>query len=270
MQLDDQALARLAQKSEWVLDVDDCMYDIDTGLHDFIKGNIVGVFNDVARSDAQGQAIRTRLRGLVGESVRDIANVTADELGTAFPPIVQTLAEIYPDRLFDYINRFYGDSYAQVPGCARLVEAFRVAGEKGIGIHFYTNGPSSPIAGEVSHLQQVMARRGFESEAIEAMRGRTYDLLMSIRAGRGKPTAEGMRDFLEFSGIDPRNAFMADDGPKNLKTAKEAGMDALWTWTSDRAPKESDVALAETLGIPRVRDAGAALLRIAQAHRPQR
>lgn len=260
-----------ATRSAWVLDVDDAMYSIECGLHDYIKENITRVYNDVAVTDPNKDQIVSHLQKVLkaqGHKVEDPSCIKPEELGVAFPAIVQTLNDIYPDTLFTYLNDFYGDQYDRIKQDSNLVKAFQTAHDKGIKIYFYTNGPSSPVKGEISHLQKVMKQRGFDDKMIEYMRSRTYDLLMSVQAGRGKPSAEGMQDFLKFSGINPKEALMADDGPKNLVPAAELGMLTLWTWTTSKAPKANDVKIAEDIGSIRVRDTGKALLQIAQTYKP--
>lgn len=264
----DTKLIEYAAKKWWVVDVDDCLYDIACGLHSEIKRNIVNTFNRISAYDPDGKKIVARLDQILTQQNNSIANpeeITADELGVAFPPIVQTLSELKQAKLFDYLNQFYGDEYHRIRPSRDLVRAFEIAAEKGIKIYFYTNGPSSPAANEISHLQNVMKQRGFSDNIIEAMRPNTYDLLMSIKAGFGKPTIQGMKNFLEFSKVNPKEALMFDDGPKNLATAHKVGISTVWTWTTDTTPKDNDIELAKHIGATRVRDTSAAMLQIALA-----
>lgn len=264
-----KVLDKLASKKNWAIDVDDCMYDIASGLHSHIKENIVRTYNAIAQNDPDKAKIVQTLSDILKTqniSIKNPEEISPEDLGLAFPPIVKALDEVKHDKLFDYLNQFYGDKYERIEEDQALVKAFTIAQEKGIGVHFYTNGPSDTKQGAQSHLQKIMQQRGFSEPMIEYMRSRTYDLLMQIEDGYGKPSEISMQNFLKFSQSNPRETLMADDGPKNLKTAFDAGIATIWTWTSDQEPKRSDIEIANQIGAPRIRNTGAALLEIAMAH----
>lgn len=263
-------LKTLAARDIWVLDVDDCLYDMACGLHGRIKSNIVNAFNDLAVNDPQAGVIVIKVQDLLkaqGITPPEAGKMTGPDLGHAFPPIVKALAETYPENLSANLDRFYGDDYGLITTDSDLVQAFALAAQKGIEIYIYTNGPSSPQANGNGHAQRVLLQRGFDQEAVERLRPRTYDLLMSIERGRGKPDPKSMQDFISHMKIDPRRALMADDGLKNLKTAKAFGMAALWTWTDNTEPAEQEIAAAQAMNAVRVRHTGSALLSIAQNYK---
>lgn len=266
--LDKNQIDAFAAKSAWVLDVDDCLYDMDCGLHDFIKENIVRTFNEIAVNMPQGPVLVARLEEILAThqlSVQNSSAITPQELGVAFPPIVRAIEDIAPDEFGRYMDAFYGDRYKLIIPDPELADAFYKAQASGVDIFFYTNGPSGKTPGSRLHVQKVLERQGLDADFIESARARTYDLEMATQAGRGKPTAEGMRDFLGFAGIKPGDALMADDQVKNLKTARDAGLKALWTWTTARPPLTADADAAVQLDIPRVRHTGNALRQIAIA-----
>jgi FMN phosphatase YigB (HAD superfamily) len=257
-----------AAKSAWVLDVDDCLYDIDDGLHDFIQGNITTTFNNLVSGTAFGQDVVARFEQLIigqGVSVVDPRHIERTDLSVAFPLIVRAIQDAAPTQFDECMAAFYGDRYDLIEPEPKLVDAFRQAQAKGVAIFFYTNGPSGNKPGSHLHLQKVLQRRGFDSAFIELSRARAYDLQMSVRAGRGKPTPKGMRDFLDYSGIDPHDALMADDQIKNLKTAHDAGLKSLWTWTTNRVPPAADTDIACGIGAVRVRHTADTLHQIATA-----
>lgn len=264
----DNSVKRLGQCDFWVLDVDDMMYRIDSGLHALIKGNIVDSFNQLSKKDKNRKDIQARFRVNLEKAGHKLGNpmdIQQAELGVAFPAIVQTVSELLPDKLPMYLDRFYGSRYDLIKPDADLVSAFDIARGKGVEIFFYTNGPSSKDASQDAHVQRVLRAVGFKTPTIDFMRRRTYDLLDSVKAGCGKPTRKSMHDFIEFSNVEPRRAFMADDGPKNLIAAADVGMQTLWTWTTTEAPAPRDVVMAKTIGAIKTQNTGAALLKIAMA-----
>ena len=243
-----EKLDELSSKNTWAIDVDDCIYDIAYGLHSYIKQNIVRTYNSIAQHDPDPQKISIL------------------ELGSAFPPIVRTLNEVKNSNFFEYLDQFYGDKYDKIEPDTDLVHAFSIAHKKGININIYTNGPSSPVEGISSHLQKILHQRGFKDHMIEHLRKKTYDLLMQIRDGYGKPSPMSMQNFFKFSGAKPEETLMADDSLQNLKTASDFGVAPIWTWTSDQKPIDTDIEIAKNINAPRVRKTGAALLEIALAH----
>jgi FMN phosphatase YigB (HAD superfamily) len=257
--------ATLAVKNYWILDNDGSFYPTACGLHPIIKASIIQIYGQVAKDEPRIAKRFGEIMEEQGHKMDNPAVLTMDSLGLTFPPLVRALKEVHPERLHDYLIRFYGENYTLIPPSPEAVEAFRIAREKGVKIFFYSNGPSSPVPGEMGHLQKTMRALGFDHETIEYMRPRAYDLLKSVEAGRGKPTADSLRDFLTFSRVIAKQALMADDGVHNLKTAAEQGIMPLWTHTTDDAPDPVDTMLAKQLGALRVRDTGKALLQIAQA-----
>lgn len=261
---------RFSRRSTWVLDVDDCLYDMACGLHENIKNNIIRVYAQMAANDEKG----TALKHIVGEilsqqgyQVESLDRITKDELGYAFPAIVQASQSLYPDSFHQIMDQFYGDDYHLIKPDRELIDAFNIAISKGIQIYLYTNGPSSSELKRDLHVQKILQSHGCDDDFINQMRGRCYDLLMSVAAGFGKPSPQGMQHMIQAMKINPYHALMADDGIKNLKTAHECGMAVLWTWTHDKPPSEKDKNIANVIQAPRVRLTGHALKHIALAYK---
>ncbi len=264
-----EKLDELSSKNTWAIDVDDCIYDIACGLHSYIKQNIVRTYNSIAQHDPNRQAIAQTLSNILKTqniTIEDPQKISILELGSAFPPIVRALNEVKNSNFFEYLDQFYGDKYDKIEPDTDLVHAFSIAHKKGININIYTNGPSSPVEGISSHLQKILHQRGFNDHMIEHLRKKTYDLLMQIRDGYGKPSPMSMQNFFKFSGAKPEKTLMADDSLQNLKTASDFGVAPIWTWTSDQKPIDTDIEIAKNINAPRVRKTGAALLEIALAH----
>lgn len=258
----------IAEQRVWILDVDDCLYRIASGLHDQIKTNIVETWNAMPADEPQTQAIKQAFDRIVQEqgfTTDSTIQMEENALGTAFPAIVQALQEtVSADEFGAYMNAFYGDAYDLITPDPDLVEAIDIARNKGIEVYLYTNGPSSQDSSEDFHVQKVLAALGFQEEAIATFRENTYDLLMSIEKGRGKPTAESFEDFLDHFDINPDEAVMFDDGMKNLKTAAQYGVLPVWTWTtSDQEPSSADQLSAYELGVKRTPWTGSTALDIA-------
>lgn len=256
MSKDTFPLDRFASKTHWVLDVDDCLYDMSCGLHQAIKSNIVNAFNRAANTLPNGKDLRARLYDATG-----LDTVSENTLAQTFMPMSRILSDMYPEHMDTLVPEFYGNSYNVLRTDSQLVRSFMLAKMKGITVHLYTNGPTY-------NAEKVLKHLGVHGTLAKDIMDRCYDLLMSTAAGHGKPDAKGMENFLEFSGIDPTTAFMADDTIHNLKTAADYGIAPLWTWTTDIEPSHEQDEIAKSIDATRVRYTGPVLLRIANAYRP--
>lgn len=181
-------------------------------------------------------------------------NIEPEDLGTVFPEIVSTFINKKPDQLEQYLDEVYGNDYSLIKPDTKLARSFEQAQNKGVRIVFYTNGPSSPEPETNYHTQKVLRRLGLSKEFNNYARQNTYDLVKSVKAGHGKPTEQGMKNFLTDLSIDPANALYFDDSPKNLRTGTDLGMRAIWTWTSKTPPKKANKDLAKQIGAFRTRN----------------
>lgn len=246
-------LKEFAKRSTWVFDVDDCLYTIDCGLHDQIKKRICHHAND-----------NDDIRGWTMNWLGEDRNIEPEDLGTVFPKIVSAFIKERPEQLEQYLDEVYGDDYSFIKPNSKLVRSFEEAQNRGVRIVFYTNGPSSPEPTKNYHTQKVLQRLGFSQEFNNHARQNTYDLIKSVKAGHGKPTEQGMKNFLTDLSIDPANALYFDDSPKNLRTGTNLGMRAIWTWTSKKRPKKADEDLAKDIGALKTRNTGKAVHNLAR------
>lgn len=234
----------------WIIDVDDTLYPMSSGLHQRIKSNIVEAYSKLAKADKN---LVDRVADILDQQkifLSDASNISHADLGVAFPPIVQAVQELYENELDAYLRQFYGNDYGLICPDARLTKAFQQAHNKGIDIYFYTNGPWQ-------HVEKVMQNLGFQADMITMMRERTFDLLDSVKRGRGKPTVESMHDFLYHFNIDPKDALFIDDDIKNLVTASKTGIKPVWAWTQDKPqPEQSDIEVSQSIQAQRIRYPG--------------
>ncbi|MCD8494010.1 MAG: hypothetical protein LRY36_00115 [Alphaproteobacteria bacterium] len=272
-----EEIRELANLTEWILDVDDCLYPMDNkmqlgepGLHAGIKELIIENWNNLA-----SDALKTRLSELITDVADtnpafvtvDSFQLRKDDLKVAFPHMLRAIEDAEPDKMFEWLSAFYGDMYAErLAPDPDLVMAFKLAAHTGVRITLYTNGPSHPEQGVEAHVQKVLRHIGFDEPAIEALRLRTQDMIMNSKDGSGKPCENSMQTFLQRFNIEAGKALMADDTIMNLKTAEKAGIRPVWTWTSDVLnPHEADAQMAEEIGAIKITHTGKTLLRIAQA-----
>ncbi len=238
-----KTLADLTDRRVWMLDVDDTMYPIDSGLHDRIKARICANANRTT-------AIRSQALPWIGAD-RDFK---PEDLGVIFPNILGSFLQANPAGLEGYLNKVYGNDYTLIQPSPRLVQAFQSAQDKEVRVVFYTNGPSSPDPGKDYHTQKVLKRLGLSDTFNQYARQNVYDLIQSVQAGYGKPSEQGMDNALNTLRIDPAGALFFDDGVKNLKTAAARGMKTVWAWTSAKQPAPADEQLAQQIGAVRIYD----------------
>jgi FMN phosphatase YigB (HAD superfamily) len=196
-----------------IYDTDDTKYSVASGLHGLIKARICAHANAT-------RGIRARARAWLGED-RDFRT---GDLGRIFPLIVAAQQEEGRETLKTYLDAIYDLDYGMIAPDPRLTGALKTARERGIRLMDYTNGPSSPAPGEDFHVQKVLRRLGADDDLVEHLRPQTYDLLKSVAAGAGKPTPQGLANFLRDMKVDPRRSLMIDDDPRMGETARGAGM----------------------------------------------
>jgi len=255
----DNQAEKFADKKYWIVDVDGCQYprdDKECGYFAALTKEIMKVFHDIIKNDEKGSEILNLTYSVLLEQgyKEDISKITGAY--ECFIPFVKAIKEIYPNDIIKYLDNIYGDYYHMIPEDNKIPEAFKLAREKGIEVYFYTSSPSGMRAGEVLHTQKIMQKNKFSAEDIEFFRPRTFDLLMALNSGYGKPSINSMKEFLEFFNVDPKKAIMFDDSLENLKTAKEFGIETVWTWTNDEEVSAPCNKLAEAISTVRVRNTG--------------
>jgi FMN phosphatase YigB (HAD superfamily) len=238
----------LASKGTFVFDVDDTLYRMDSGFHNGVKSRICADAN--ATPD-----IRNKAKGWLGED-RDFL---PQDLGTIFPLIVMEYNRKGDQFLEAYFEKVYGNDYTEITPDPRLVNAILQLEKSGKRIVLDTSGPSSSDPSKDMHVQKVLKRLGFDDAFVNRLRGNTYDLIMSVKDGAGKPTKECLDNFLKTLKVDPSDAVFFDDGVKNLETAVDAGMKGVWNWTTKTPPDIKDVTVADSLGVILVQNTGFAV-----------
>jgi len=267
-ELSNKDVRYIADKRYWILDVDGCLYPRDPkecGYYQDLTVSIQQAFNTIVNKDRKGSDILEQTRkAMVDNGFKgDLSKV--DGTYDGFVPFIKAIKNNYPEDFYQYMNVVYGSSYSMIKGDSQIAGAFKMAERKGVDISFYTNGPSSKKEGEFAHAQKILITHLVDISSINRYRSKTYDLLDSIEAGDGKPTASSMVKFLDFAKIDNTdNTVMFDDSIANLKTAAEFGILPVWTWTTDEEPSKKDLAIAEEIGAIRVRNTGDMLLRVAK------
>jgi len=258
----------LSKKSVWVVDFDDCMYRMDSGLHAFIKGNVITVFNEMA-SSPEGPELVTqvqRILQLQGKPlIQDPREMKPAELDHAFPALAQALRGLYSDQYTHIMNSLYGDRYDLIDPDQTLVDAFRVARDKGIRILGHTNGSSAKKSGEFGNAQKIMQRLGFSDEEIEGLRPHIYSLEDAAENRGGKPSDEAVQDIVRVHQFNPAQAVFFDDSIANHLPAARAGMATVWTWTTDAPMKDEHLEKAQRNGTFVVQNTGNAMHSIAEA-----
>ncbi len=274
--LSPEKLYRLAHCSDVVLDVDDTFYPIDNlahpdqpGIHDLIKKNIISRYR--TSPTIFKEAVAQKLAKYSSNEINAF-NLREQDLGVAFPIIVQTIKELFPNYFFELLNNMYGDFYedhiAPDPVLVAAIEdEFKKAG---MNLYLWTNGPSSNVHGEDMHVQKVLRRLGFSDVTIEALKDNTYDLIKSTQDGFGKPDEENWEKMLDMITGDHKiynftHVLVVDDGIKNLAYPRSLSHQALWIQGSEKKPpSQSDLDDAQELGITRIKDLGSTLHLIAE------
>lgn len=235
-------------KNTFILDIDDTLYHMDCRLHDRIKKRICDHANKTPE-------LRSRVFAWLGED----RVILPEDLGIIFPSIVATYQTHYPQKLEEYLDEVYGDDYHFIQPDPPLVQTILMADELGKQLVIYSNSPSSQEIHKDFHVQKVLRRLGFPPVFVDKMRLKSYDLLLAVQQGAGKPTLEGMKKFVDYMKIDPADAVFLDDFLASLAAGQSLGMECLWIWNSASSPKLSELAKAKELGINKSESAAQAI-----------
>jgi putative hydrolase of the HAD superfamily len=184
---------RLAHVSEWIFDLDNCLYPASTGLFELI--------------DERMGAYIQRLLDCDPAEAKRVQKAHFHTHGTTLAGLMRE-HDVDPHEFLDDVHAIPLDRIARndrlSSGLARL------PGRKIV----FTNG-------DAPYAQRVLAALGLQDR---------FDELHDIHASelRPKPDDHGYRLLLDRFGIDPALAAMVEDMAQNLKPAKNLGMTTIW------------------------------------------
>jgi len=186
-------LNRFATASDWVFDLDNCLYPASTGLFELI--------------DQRMGAFIERLLGVDSIEARRVQKAHFHEHGTTLAGLMREHG-VDPHEFLNDVHAIPLDRVAPDNRLARNLG--RLPGRKIV----YTNA------------DEAYARRVLEALGI----GEHFAELHDIHAAelRPKPDHHGYRLLIERFGIDPANAVMVEDMAQNLRPAKLLGMTTVW------------------------------------------
>jgi putative hydrolase of the HAD superfamily len=184
---------RLAHVSEWIFDLDNCLYPASTGLFELI--------------DERMGAYIQRLLDCDPAEAKRVQKAHFHAHGTTLAGLMRE-HDVDPHEFLDDVHAIPLDRIARndrlSSGLARL------PGRKIV----FTNG-------DAPYARRVLAALGLEDR---------FDELHDIHASelRPKPDDHGYRLLLDRFGVDPARAAMVEDMAQNLKPAKNLGMATIW------------------------------------------
>jgi putative hydrolase of the HAD superfamily len=209
---------RLAHVSNWIFDLDNCLYPASAGLFALI--------------DERMGAYIERLLGCDREEAKRVQKAHFHEHGTTLAGLMKH-HEIDPE---DFLEDVHAIPLDRVGPDSRLAAALpRLPGRKFV----FTNG-------DAPYARRVLEAIGVHSH---------FDDLHDIHASelRPKPDPHGYRLLCERFGIDPANALLVDDMAQNLVPAKALGMTTVWV---DNGSERGGHAFDEALIDFRITDVG--------------
>ena len=179
--------------SDWIFDLDNCLYPASTGLFELIDERMGGYIE--------------RLLGCDPIEAKRVQKAHFHEHGTTLAGLMRE-HEVDPHHFLEDVHAIPLDRIARDERLA--VGLARLPGRKLV----YTNA------------DEPYARRVLEALGV----GEHFAELHDIHAAelRPKPDRHGYELLLARFGIDPRSAAMVEDMAQNLKPAKELGMTTVW------------------------------------------
>jgi putative hydrolase of the HAD superfamily len=179
--------------SDWIFDLDNCLYPASTGLFELIDERMGGYIE--------------RLLGCDPIEAKRVQKAHFHEHGTTLAGLMRE-HEVDPHHFLEDVHAIPLDRIARDERLA--VGLARLPGRKLV----YTNA------------DEPYARRVLEALGV----GEHFAELHDIHAAelRPKPDRHGYELMLARFGIDPRCAAMVEDMAQNLKPAKELGMTTVW------------------------------------------
>ena len=181
------------QVTDWVFDLDNCLYPASAGLFDLID-------------ERMGSYIE-RLLGCDRQEARRVQKAHFHEHGTTLAGLMREHG-VDPHHFLDDVHAIPLD---RVPRDERLaVGLAQLPGRKLI----FTNA------------DERYARRVLDAIGVSEHFAELHDIHAAEL--RPKPDRHGYELMLDRFGIDPRRAAMVEDMAQNLKPAKELGMITVW------------------------------------------
>ena len=179
--------------TDWVFDLDNCLYPASTGLFELI--------------DERMGAFIERLLGCDPSEAKRVQKSHFHEHGTTLAGLMRE-HQVDPHHFLDDVHAIPLD---RVSRDERLANGLaRLPGRKLI----FTNA------------DEPYARRVLEALGIGEHFGELHDIHAAEL--RPKPDRHGYELMLERFNIDPQRAAMVEDMAQNLKPAKELGMTTVW------------------------------------------
>jgi putative hydrolase of the HAD superfamily len=181
------------QVSDWIFDLDNCLYPASTGLFELIDERMGGYIE--------------RLLGCDAVEAKRVQKAHFHEHGT-------TLAGLMREHGVDphhFLENVHAIPLDRVPRDERL--AIGLAGLPGRKL-VYTNA------------DEPYARRVLEALGVSGHFAELHDIHAAEL--RPKPDRHGYELMLARFGIDPGSAAMVEDMAQNLRPAKELGLTTVW------------------------------------------
>jgi putative hydrolase of the HAD superfamily len=191
--MDPRFASQFGHITDWIFDLDNCLYPASTGLFDLI--------------DQRMGAFIERLLGVDPVEAKRVQKAHFHQHGT-------TLAGLMREHQVDP-HQFLSDVHA-IP-LDRIEPDDRLADNLG-------RLPGRKIL--FTNADEPYARRVLEALGV----GGHFAELHDIHAAelQPKPNAHGYRLLLDRFAVDPRHAAMVEDMAQNLKPAKALGMTTIW------------------------------------------
>ncbi len=179
----------LNDRTIWIFDLDNTLYPAESNL--FVQIDI-----------KMGSFI-SELLGVDNSEARRIQKQYFHEYGTTLNGLMK-VHDIDPDSFLDFVHDIDHSELTPDPGLEAAMS--RLPGQKLI----FTNGTEA-------HAQKVLARLGLTS---------LIDRIFDIRTTEytPKPFANAYHKVVSEAGIDPNQAVMFEDIPRNLEVPSELGM----------------------------------------------
>ena len=186
-------LSQFGHVTDWVFDLDNCLYPASTGLFELI--------------DARMGAYIQRLLDVDPIEARRVQKDHFHRHGTTLAGLMRE-HDVDPHHFLDDVHDISLDRIGRNPRLARGLGA--LPGRKIV----YTNA-------DESYARRVLAALGIEEHFAEL-----HDI---HNAGlRPKPDVHGYQLLVDRFGIDPARAAMIEDMAQNLRPAKMLGMTTVW------------------------------------------
>ena len=183
----------LGHVTEWIFDLDNCLYPASTGLFELI--------------DERMGAYIERLLGVDASEAKRVQKAHFHAHGTTLAGLMKE-HEVDPHEFLEDVHAIPLDRVS--PDERLTIGLARLPGRKTI----FTNA------------DEPYARRVLEAIGISEHFAELHDIHAAEL--QPKPNRHGYQLLLDRFGIDPGRAAMIEDMAQNLKPAKELGMATIW------------------------------------------